>query len=282
MEDDSESKYLEELLTQRVKRLNGIVSEINDFGINKTELTIRPGIIDAITLLANFLNIDEKRYIPLSLKRANRERKGMVWFMKPKTEILASLWYSSDGKWTFTPKKFEYIPLSAVIIDEYHKKSLKEKDLKAQAFVEYLGEIIYWRKMSEFKLTINDPKTGKSYNKVVTTDIFKRKKLHETVSGETIGLNGYELEVTGGSDTSGFPMRSNFEGIAKRKALLKGGVGVIIPREGARIRKTIRGNELSLNITQINLKITKYGPKKLEEIFGVKEEVKEEKKEGEK
>lgn len=133
--------------------------------------------------------------------------------------------------------------------------------------------------MPEFKITISDPKTGKSYNKVIDTDIFKRKKLHEKISGDSLGLKGYELEITGGSDTSGFPMRPGVEGAAKRSALLTGGIGVTIPRKGARIRKTIRGQEISLDTAQINLKIVKYGSKKLEEIFGVKEESKEEKKE---
>lgn len=136
--------------------------------------------------------------------------------------------------------------------------------------------------MPEFKITISDPKTGKSYNKVIDTDIFKRKNLHEKISGDPLGLKDYELEITGGSDTSGFPMRPGMERAAKRSALLTGGIGVNIPRKGARIRKTVRGQEISLDTAQINLKIIKYGSKKLEEIFGVKEESKEEKKEKEK
>lgn len=133
--------------------------------------------------------------------------------------------------------------------------------------------------MPEFKITINDPKTGKSYNKVLETDIFKRKKLHEKITGDALGLKGYELEITGGSDTSGCPMRFDIEGTAKRRALLTGGVGVVIPRHGARIRKTVRGNEISLDTAQVNLKVVKEGGKKIEEIFGAKEEAKEEKKE---
>ena len=132
--------------------------------------------------------------------------------------------------------------------------------------------------MPEFKLTINDTKTGKSYNKVLDTDTFKRKKLHDKIPGDSIGLKGYELEITGGSDTSGFPMRSDIKGVAKRRALLTGGVGVTISRKGARIRKTVRGAEISLDTAQINLKIVKYGPKKLEELFGAKEEGKTEEK----
>lgn len=132
--------------------------------------------------------------------------------------------------------------------------------------------------MPEFKLTINDTKTGKSYNKVLDTDVFKRKKLHEKILGDTLGLKGYELEITGGSDTSGFPMRPDIEGVGKKKALLTSGVGVTISRGGNRMRKTVRGNEVSLDIAQVNLKIVKHGDKKLEELFGVKEEAKPEEK----
>jgi small subunit ribosomal protein S6e len=126
--------------------------------------------------------------------------------------------------------------------------------------------------MPEFKITISDPKTGKSYNKVLDTDIFKRKKIREKVLGDALGLKGYELEITGGSDTSGFAMRYDIEGTAKKKALLTGGVGVTILRKGSRIRKTVRGHEISLETAQVNLKIVKYGTKPVEEIFGTKKE----------
>ncbi|MDP2907084.1 MAG: 30S ribosomal protein S6e [Nanoarchaeota archaeon] len=126
--------------------------------------------------------------------------------------------------------------------------------------------------MAEFKITISDPKTGKSYNKVLDTDIFKRKKIREKVLGDALGLKGYELEITGGSDTSGFAMRYDIEGTAKKKALLTGGVGVTITRKGSRMRKTVRGNEISLETAQVNLKIVKYGTKPVEEIFGTKKE----------
>ena len=130
--------------------------------------------------------------------------------------------------------------------------------------------------MSEFKLTINDCKTGKSYNKIVETDIFKGKKIREKISGDSFGLKGYELEIRGGSDKSGFPMRPDMAGKLKKKALLSGGVGVTIPRKGARIRKTVKGNEISNDTVQINLKIIKYGAKKIDELLGAKEESKEE------
>jgi len=125
--------------------------------------------------------------------------------------------------------------------------------------------------MTEFKLTINDPKTGKSYNKAIETTAFKNKKIGDTVEGDSLGLKGYQLEITGGSDSSGFPMRKDLEGITKKRALLIKGPGKRT-RIGIRTRKTIRGNQISLSTVQVNLKVKNYGPKSLEETFGTKKE----------
>jgi small subunit ribosomal protein S6e len=125
--------------------------------------------------------------------------------------------------------------------------------------------------MTEFKLTINDPKTGKSYNKTIETTAFKNKKIGDTVEGDSLGLKGYQLEVTGGSDSSGFPMRKDLEGLAKKRALLTSGAG-LRAKLGTRTRKTIRGSQISLSTVQVNLKVKTYGPKSLEETFGTKKE----------
>ncbi|MEM4244879.1 MAG: 30S ribosomal protein S6e [Candidatus Nanoarchaeia archaeon] len=127
--------------------------------------------------------------------------------------------------------------------------------------------------MAEFKLTINDPKTGKSYSKAVDTTAFKNKKIGDVVEGDGLGLKGYKLEITGGSDNSGFPLRKDLEGIAKKRALLIKGPGKRT-RIGIRTRKTVRGNAITLSTVQVNLKVKEYGPKSLEEIFGVKKEEK--------
>ena len=108
--------------------------------------------------------------------------------------------------------------------------------------------------MAEIKITISDPKTGKSYNKVLDTDMFKGKKVRDKVSGDELGLTGYELEIRGGSDKSGFPIRPDLAGTAKKKVLATSGVGVTIKRKGSKVRKTLRGNEISLDTAQVNLK----------------------------
>lgn len=139
--------------------------------------------------------------------------------------------------------------------------------------------------MAEFKLTISDAKTGKSYSKALFSEVFKGKKLGSKIDGAPIGLDGYELQITGGSDTSGFPMHPDLPGFARKKALLGNTLGSKINVKGMKKRKTIIGNQITLNTAQINLKVLKYGSKSLDQVFGKeekKEETKEEKKTEEK
>ena len=134
--------------------------------------------------------------------------------------------------------------------------------------------------MPEYKIIINDPKTGKSFQKVITgteADYLKGRKIKETIHGDNFGIKGYELLLTGGSDKSGVPMRFDIEGQARKRPLLTKGPGVHITVRGMKTRKTMAGNTVAEGTAQINLKITKYGTKNLNEIFGVKEEAKEEK-----
>lgn len=130
--------------------------------------------------------------------------------------------------------------------------------------------------MSEFKIVINDAKSGKSFSNNVNTDIFKNKKIGDKVPGDGIGFKDYEFQIMGGSDKAGFPMRKDVEGTVRRKGLFsKSGVGVNIPRRGNRIRKSVSGNSVSLNVSQVNLKVVKYGHKKIEEILGKEEKTDE-------
>ncbi len=129
--------------------------------------------------------------------------------------------------------------------------------------------------MAEFKAVINDPKTGKSYQKIITDSSLLGKKIKDKLIGDSMDLKGYELEITGGSDSSGFPMRKDFYGSGMKRILLTKGPGLRHNKKGRRVRKTLRGDTIGVKITQVNLKILKYGDKKPEEIFK-KEEVKEE------
>jgi small subunit ribosomal protein S6e len=129
--------------------------------------------------------------------------------------------------------------------------------------------------MAELRFVVNDTKTGKSYQKALETQDFDGKKIGETVKGDFLGLEGYELEITGGSDYAGFPLRKDIEGTGRKKGLFKGGVGMRkVERKGIRIRKTVCGNTITDKTVQVNLKVTKEGTKKLVDIFAKKVEEK--------
>ncbi len=140
--------------------------------------------------------------------------------------------------------------------------------------------------MVEFKLNINDPKTGKSYAKTIEgpeTDVFKGKKIKDRISGDSLGLKGYELIITGGSDKQGFPMRWDIEGTNRKRPLLVRGVGIKGKEDGIKQRKTIRGNKIDLNIKQINLMVSKQGSESMKKLgFLTKKEAEEAPKEEEK
>ncbi|MCK5108050.1 MAG: 30S ribosomal protein S6e [Nanoarchaeota archaeon] len=120
--------------------------------------------------------------------------------------------------------------------------------------------------MSEFKIVIADPKTGKCHQREIKddeTNVFLGLKIGATLKGDTFNLSGYEFKITGGSDKSGFPMRKDLDTTARKKILVVSGVGAKRKRKGQRQRKSVRGNTVSDQVSQINLKILKYGKEKL-------------------
>ncbi len=145
--------------------------------------------------------------------------------------------------------------------------------------------------MVGFKLCISDPSTGRTFQKEVKDSMarpFVGLNIGETIKGDVFELNGYEFQITGGSDYCGFPMRRGILGVRK-KIVIMGGIGFKGAEKGIKKRKTVCGHKIHEQISQVNLKVTKAGAKKLNEIFGVAEkkeekaeakpEVKEEKKE---
>lgn len=101
-------------------------------------------------------------------------------------------------------------------------------------------------------------------------DFLYGKNVGDMIHGKEIKheLDGYELEITGGSDSSGFPLNKDIEGVALKKLLLTKGFGMKDNYDGIRRRKTFRGKTISDTIAQVNLKVLKHGHKKLEEVFG--------------
>jgi len=129
--------------------------------------------------------------------------------------------------------------------------------------------------MAEVKVVINDPKTGKSYQKVIDDKKLKNLiglKIGDEFDAGLIDIPGYRLQITGGSDKDGFPMRKGIHTTARIKILTVGGVGYNPPEKGVRKRKSVRGEIISEDIEQINAKIVKYGKQSVEEILGIKKE----------
>jgi small subunit ribosomal protein S6e len=124
--------------------------------------------------------------------------------------------------------------------------------------------------MADFKLVVSDSKTGKAYNITIAgpkTTKFVGKAIGTEVDGEAAGLTGYTLVVTGGSDKDGVPMRGDLPGQGRRKVLVAGGIGYHPKEDGMRKRKTLRSNEITPELVQVNAMIKEYGPKPIEEII---------------
>ena len=129
--------------------------------------------------------------------------------------------------------------------------------------------------MVEFRANISDPKTGKSYQKQVSgnqANAILGKKIGDKMDGIFVEMPGYKLEITGGSDKDGFPMRRDLPGPRRKQLLISKGFGFYPHMEGERKRKTMRGNQVSPDIVQINMKVVTRGPRSVDELLAKKEE----------
>jgi len=148
-----------------------------------------------------------------------------------------------------------------------------------------------------FKAVINDTKPsakGRSFSVEITGSNFNHflgKKIGDSVEGMFVGegessLNGYKLQITGGSDKTGRPMRSELEGGNVKSILITAGTGYKGKRyvkknskiyrykyDGLRRRRNLRGNTISTDTRQLNLKVLEYGKKSLGSILGDEEDV---------
>jgi len=121
--------------------------------------------------------------------------------------------------------------------------------------------------MAKFKVIVSDPQAGTS--KVVEVEEaraapFVGRKISDTMDGAVVDMPGMKLMITGGSDKDGVPMRPNVHGGVRRGVVLGGGVGYKPKREGARKRKAVRGNIITDEIVQINMKAIDQPPKQKE------------------
>ncbi|MFX1261795.1 MAG: 30S ribosomal protein S6e [Promethearchaeota archaeon] len=120
-----------------------------------------------------------------------------------------------------------------------------------------------------FKLVISDPEEGKAIQYELDdakTNALVGKSVGDVVEGDALGLPGYKLKITGGSDASGFPIRPDVHGSGKKRILIKGPPGFRSKRKGMAKRRTVRGRELNLDISQVNMRIEEKGSTPLEEL----------------
>ena len=107
--------------------------------------------------------------------------------------------------------------------------------------------------MANFKLTVSDT-AGRSVSRELKDDVavpLLGLQLGDEADAAVLGLKG-TLQITGGSDRSGIPMRADIHGAARKAVLLTRGVGLQKAEAGQRFRKLMRGNTISEETYQIN------------------------------
>ena len=125
-------------------------------------------------------------------------------------------------------------------------------------------KVVVSNKADSYQLEVDDTK---ALNGLVIGDEF---------DGGIVGLDGYTLKITGGSDKNGFTMKKDVPGTRRIKSLLTGGIGYHPKADGVKRRKTVRGNTIADDIVQINSVVVNEGAKPIAEILGAGEEEEEE------
>jgi len=124
--------------------------------------------------------------------------------------------------------------------------------------------------MADFQVIVGDD-DGTAYSFEVDgqdANRFIGRSIGETVDGGAVGLSGYELEITGGSDTAGRPMHGEISGPGTKAILSEGGVGFNPTVDGERKRVTVRGDEVSEDTRQINATIVSRGDASIDDLLG--------------
>ena len=142
-----------------------------------------------------------------------------------------------------------------------------------------------------FKAVVNDTaptSKGKSFTMEISGanyNHFLGKKIGDTVDGMFVGegdsaLSGYKLKITGGADVTGRPMRPDLDGSGVKSVLITAGIGYKGKKyvkknnkvyrykyDGLRRRRNLRGNIISQETRQINLKVVEFGKRSLAAII---------------
>jgi small subunit ribosomal protein S6e len=126
-----------------------------------------------------------------------------------------------------------------------------------------------------FKVVVSDK--AESYQlEIDETKALNGLVIGDEFDGGIVGLDGYTLQITGGSDKNGFTMKKDVPGTRRIKSLLTGGIGYHPKADGVKRRKTVRGNTIADDIVQTNSVVVNEGSKPIAEILGAGEEEEEE------
>jgi small subunit ribosomal protein S6e len=109
----------------------------------------------------------------------------------------------------------------------------------------------------EYKVVISDSK-GNSINQEIkdkSAQPFVGSKIGDVMDSTVFGLKDGKIKITGGSDKSGTPMRSDLHGGVKKYILMTSGVGARNLDPGERKRKLVRGNLITEEIYQLNCQL---------------------------
>ncbi|ASJ17334.1 30S ribosomal protein S6 [Thermococcus chitonophagus] len=123
--------------------------------------------------------------------------------------------------------------------------------------------------MATFKLVISDPKSGIAKQIEITGDAAEKligKKIGDQIPVKELGIDlnalfgkefpeDVKIEIRGGTDKDGFPMRPDVHGPRRVRILLSKGPGFRPREKGERRKKTVRGNTISPEIVQVNVKL---------------------------
>lgn len=118
------------------------------------------------------------------------------------------------------------------------------------------------------RVVVSHPETGNSYQVEADVNVFTGKAIGDEVDGGAVGLDGYTLEITGGSDDTGRPMRGDVEGQGISEILVSGGTGYNPTRDGERRRVSVRGGEVGDATVQLNTRVVEEGDADIEDALG--------------
>ncbi len=129
---------------------------------------------------------------------------------------------------------------------------------------------------------INVAHNGKTYKLETEDENIVGRNIGDEIDGAEFSkdLEGYKLLITGTSDKAGFCGLERINGPGLHKELLSYETGMHKRTKkegkkertnktpnGLRLRKTVRGKEISLHTVQINTKVVKEGTKKFDSFF---------------